>query len=260
MKNEGIQKYTFNGFNVSFTSSNPLFHKINIQFILGGKKVFEVYPAIGNQKTHLKCDISLKPGESVLAYVLVNPHALLQKDTLTLIVHDSFIDSKEEVTIIPSQRITVNPAGVFRAQIDDIPMFISYQVGTQEIIVWQERLEDLSGLEQELYDYEFRFRAGNRNAHTNIDMRGTVRMDIKKVGASVWKKIDETLIAGHITSQHYKLFFFGEAIPKDTLVRLVVNLTKFKSRDVFLVDRTTIGSDTGFINYPTRHSPIFRCN
>jgi len=260
VKNEGTQKYTFNGFNVSFTSSNPLFNKINIEFIIEGKKVSEVYPAIGNIKTHLKCDVSLDPGESVMAYVLVNPHSLLQKDSLTIIVHNFFIDSKEEVAIIPSQKITVNTGGIFRARVDEIPLFIPYQVGTNEITVWQERLEDLSGLEQELYDYEFRFRAGNRNAYTNIAMRGIIRMDVKKVGASTWEKIDEIPIAGHHTSQHYKLFFFGEAIPKNTLVRLVINLTKFKSGDVFLVDRTTLGSDTGFINYPTRHGPVFRCN
>ena len=46
VKNEGIQTYIFNGFNVSFTSSNPLFDKINIQFIIKKGKVYvlEVNP------------------------------------------------------------------------------------------------------------------------------------------------------------------------------------------------------------------------
>jgi len=259
VKNEGAISRKFKGLSVSFTSSNPLFEKINIQFLVDGKKVSEVYPAYGSRKTHLECDIDLGPGQEVLAYILVNPHALLNNDTLTLRVHDAFIDSKQEVVIIPSQRIVINPGGVVRALITEVPLWIPYQVGTQEIIVWQERLEAVSSLEQELYDYEIRFRSGDRNKSTNLDMRGTARLDVQTVGSSLWRKIDEIPVAGHPVIQQYKLFFFGETIPTDLNVRIVVNLSAYKPSDLFLIDRTTIGSDTGFVNYPTQHGPVFKC-
>ena len=89
-------------------------------------------------------------------------------------------------------------------------------------------------------------------------MNGVARLQISAHLANQWRTVDTLPIHGHGVSVHYKFDFFGETLSKVKDVRIVLDLKGCVKGDHFLVDRTTIGGDTGLINYPTRHGPTFR--
>lgn len=254
--NRSSLPHKLNALSGIFTSSNPNFRYINVELLIDGKKHLDIKKVDGLRIVDLDINITIQPGNSVFIYLLVHPHTLHVNDTINFEVVNVAVDNQIIKKTLKPSTVTINPGPFAFPLFFDIPVFIPLSSGVKDVVSWSELLIRTSNIEQELYDYEIRFRAGRRNKLTDPSIRGSVSLEVMDIaGTPKWRKVDELPIAGHRVSQHYKLFFFGEHLPPNKKIRVIINLTKFKKNGHYCVSRTTIGGSTGFINFPTRHGP-----
>lgn len=260
VENIDSRPHEFGGFVGSFISTNPSQVLVNYDLQINGNRELKVGAADSTRPLIMSVSKMVQPGEKLDIYLLANPHTLHVRERFGFAVTDVIVDGMAVAEPIQPPLVLVNPAGIKTALMSVVPLFIPHSQSANNVVVWTERLLPTTTIEQTLYDYEFRFRSGDRNLAPKLDMRGTARMEVSEPGTNVWRIVDQLFIHGDYNTHHYKFAFFGEDLGAGRDVRIVLDLANCLPGDQFLVDRTTVGSSTGFINFPTWHGPVFTCN
>jgi hypothetical protein len=257
LQNNSNIEHHIDSFTGYFQSSLPGL-TMNFELIIDGKPVYRQTYVDAGVKVVIPANITIQPGDVSHFTIEANPHQLMIGDAYRFIFESRIQDN--ESLIVDEQPIGVicNPGALFPSLITSDPMFIPHPT-TSTIVAYVERLTSTSMVEQTLYDCDVRFRAGRRGQSVDLNLTGSVVLYVAEDTAIPnWRKIDEIPIYGHYVSHQYKMFFFEEPLSNTKLVKIELRLNNFKRGNYVRVSRLSIGSDTGFHNYPTRHGPDLR--
>lgn len=260
VENQGASDKVFGGFKGRFISTNPRQTLINFDLMIDGRRELVASAIDSTRPVTMPVTFKIAPGKKAFVYLLTNPHALHVGEFISFEVDEVIVDGKSHQESLKPSVVCLNRGGFSSPDFYEVPQFIPWSSVPKDVIVYHETLFPTTTREQSLYDYEFRFRSGRRNQGTSLAIGGNAQLQVSPHLANQWRTVDALPIHGHHVSVHYKFAFFGETLSIAKDVRIVLNLDGYVSGDHFLVDRTTIGGDTGFLNYPTRFGPTFRCN